>query len=381
MKILMVSINSIHFERWTNQLINSGHEVYWFNIKDGAYSKNLSWVHQIRGWKQKFPNLKGRVFLKQKFPKIYKRLSVLIENKTETAFKSALHKIQPDVVHSFVLYLSCVPIFKVMEQSPKVKWIYSSWGSDLFYFQHQHNYLNDIKRVLPRINYLFTDCYRDRNLAEKYGFSGEFLGVFPGGGGYPIQEYTNLIKPVNARKKILIKGYQDRSGRANNVIDAIKNITHALSGYTIIVFAADKAVEDRIKTFNLQAKVDITIIKKTQFIPHHQLIKLMGEALIYIGNSNSDGMPNTLLEAIIMGAFPIQSNPGGATEEILKHNKNGLLIEDCEDSKHIAKQIENAIQNTNLIQNAFYINQKLKLSLDRASIGKSVVNKYNSIWK
>ena len=66
MKILMVSMNSIHFVRWTQQLENSGHEVFWFDILDGGKAKGLPWVHQFIGWKQKYPNFKGRYFIKNR---------------------------------------------------------------------------------------------------------------------------------------------------------------------------------------------------------------------------------------------------------------------------------------------------------------------------
>ncbi len=70
MKILLVSSTSLHFVRWTDQLKESGHEVYWFNIHDTGYVNDLSWVDQIIGWKQKYPNLKGRYFIKKRLPLI-----------------------------------------------------------------------------------------------------------------------------------------------------------------------------------------------------------------------------------------------------------------------------------------------------------------------
>ena len=57
----------------------------------------------------------------------------------------------------------------------------------------------------------------------------------------------------------------------------------------------------------------------------------MGKSGIHIANSISDGMPNALLEAMGMGAFPIQSNPGKVSEEVITHGKNGFLIEDQND--------------------------------------------------
>lgn len=70
MKILLVAMNSIHFVRWTDQLKDSGYEVYWFDILDMGRSARLPWVHQITGWKQKFQNIKGRYFIKKKHPMV-----------------------------------------------------------------------------------------------------------------------------------------------------------------------------------------------------------------------------------------------------------------------------------------------------------------------
>ncbi len=380
MKILLVSMNSIHFQRWTNQLKDSGHDVYWFNIRDGGYSEKLPWVNQITGWKQKFPNLKGRSFVKKRWPKLYEKFSFLIENNTEKAFEKKLDEIKPDVVHSFVLYVSCVPIFKIMQKHLDVKWIYSSWGSDLFYYQNEPEFLNNIKKVLPRVNYLFTDCKRDVVLAKKYGFKGTVLGVFPGGGGYPLEAFKPYVLPVNQRHTILVKGYQGRSGRAIQVLKALEALTKDIINYKIIVFAADKDVEHFITESALVEKLDVTIYRKSQFMPHIEIIKLMGQALIYIGNSNSDGMPNTLLEAIIMGAFPIQSNPGGASEDVIVDGENGLLINDFNDSEEIKQHIQSALNHSELIDSAFHINQEqIKIKYEASFIKTQVLEAYSKI--
>ena len=106
----------------------------------------------------------------------------------------------------------------------------------------------------------------------------------------------------------------------------------------------------------------------------------MGEALVYIGNSDSDGMPNTLLESIAQGSFPIQSNPGNASAEVVTHNKNGLLIEDCNDVNNISKLILNALEDGELIENAFQINQnKIKPQFERTLIKAKVLEAYNNI--
>jgi glycosyltransferase involved in cell wall biosynthesis len=380
MKILLVSMPSLHFFRWADQLKDSGHEVFWFDILDGGKTNRLPWVHQITDWKLKYPNLKGRHFIKKKFPFLYKKLSFFIEQDTAKKFEAILQEIKPDVVHSFVLYISCAPILKVMQNYHNLPWIYSSWGSDLYYFRNVSSYKSDIIKVLPRVNYLMTDCKRDVSIAKELGFSGRNLGIFPGGGGFNYKETDKYIKPILERKTILVKGYQGRSGKAIQVLKAMELMIDAVQKFQIIVFGADDEVAEYVRDNKLSDKISIKVLSRNQFLPHGKILEMMGETLVYIGNSNSDGMPNTLLEAIAQGAFPIQSNPGGASAEVIEHNKNGLLIQDCENSKEIKQLILQAINDSDLINKAFQTNQNdIKSQYERGLVTKNVLEAYNKI--
>lgn len=368
MKILMVSMNSIHFQRWTEQLRDSGHEVHWFDIKGGSGNASLDFVRQYTDWKYRFN--KGRYLLKKISAKL-PFLTPIFERNTEKVFKEKLQEIQPDVVHSFALYVSCTPILNVMKVS-KIPWIYSSWGSDLFYFKDIPSYRRDIEAVLPEIDYLFTDCHRDQELAKIMGFSGTSLGVFPGGGGFELEEITPLIQPIVDRTIILVKGYQGRSGRAISVLKALNAIKEEVNTYEIVVFGCSQ------ETLDFQKNVPSEWIFHKQ-MSHQEILKLMGASLVYIGNSNSDGMPNTLLEAMCMGAFPIQSNPGDATAEVITHEINGLLINDCENSEEIESLIRKAINDQDRIENAFIKNQDLCKQWNRKIIQQKVIHLYTNI--
>ena len=106
----------------------------------------------------------------------------------------------------------------------------------------------------------------------------------------------------------------------------------------------------------------------------------MGQSALHIGNSISDGMPNALLEAMGMGAFPIQSNPGRVSEEVISHGVNGFLIEDPLDSKEIANCIVSAIENQELRAraqkfNVDFVNQ----NYNREYLKQEIVQLYNGI--
>jgi len=371
MKILLVSMNSIHFRRWSEQLKDSDHEVYWFDILDQGYAPSMSWMTQITGWKKGFLQKRGRTALKKFAPSLFNSLSKNFDTKVDFAFAKALEQIKPDVVHSFALYISCAPILSVMIKNPTIKWIYSSWGSDLFYFQNDPPYLSNIKAVLPHIDYFFADCKRDIEIANSLGFSGEILGVFPGGGGFDLNSFDQVSIPFKERNVILVKGYENRSGRALNVLKALNKIISHLESYDIIIFGVENAIIDEY------VKKTLPSVKIIRHISHDELLVLFGKAKIYIGNSNSDGVPNTLLESICAGAFPIQSNPGGVTEEVITNDENGLLIEDCEDIMHIATIIKKAIENNALLHKATSFNNiHLRPSLSYETIKSQILECY-----
>ena len=383
MRILLISSNSMHFLRWTEQLIDSGHEVYWFDILDGGYSKSLSWVKQSTGWKQRYPNLKGRYFVKKRLPIIYKLLRPLIEEKPSIAFEKYLNETKPDVVHSLDLYKSFTSILSVMIKYKKLPWIYSSWGSDLYYFMDLAKYRKEIQKVLSRVNYLITDCKRDVRIAKDLGFKNKVLGTFPKGGGFDLIKYNNyIIKPASERRTILVKGYQGKCGKSISVLKALKELTKELKNYKIIIFGADPEVVNYSIKNRLDNILNISIYKRSKFLPHHEILKLMGESLIYIGNNIYDGIPNTLLEAIGMGAFPIQSNPGGASEEVITNGENGLLINDIENIEEIKNLILRGLSNSKMVEKAFIINQmELKSNFEREKVKKEVLSAYNFVFK
>jgi glycosyltransferase involved in cell wall biosynthesis len=372
-KILLVSMNSMHFRRWSDQLRESGHEVYWFDILDQGYAPSISWMTQITGWKKGFLKKRGRTFIKNRWPKLYTILVRKYDNKIEDAFAKAVQEIQPDAIHSFALYLSCTPILPVLLQN-NIPWIYSSWGSDLFYFRNKASYLKDIKEVLPRVNYMFADCKRDQDIATELGFTGTHLGVFPGGGGFDLELFDTYKIPFKDRRIIAVKGNENRSGRAVPVLKALEQLSDQLTNYEVVVFGVEN---DAVSQFQKGSIPHLTI---KGLMEHKELIQLFCSSLIYIGNSNSDGMPNTLLEAICAGAFPIQSNPGGASAELIKNEENGLLIEDCEEVSHIQEVILKAITNPGLLKNATAYNTiHMAPLLSRDVIRTKVVNLYSSI--
>lgn len=380
MKILFVSIPSIHAIRWIENLKEEKHEIYWFDIANRGnilIDENLK-INKIISWKKrKIKYIKGEYLLQKKIPKIHNILEPYLEVTIQEKFESILEDIKPDLVHSFEMQTCSYPILNVMQKYPKITWVYSCWGSDLFYYQNFNFHKKKIKKILNRIQVLHTDCKRDYNLAKDLGFKGMHSGVIPGGTGYNLEELKKYKQPIDKRNIILVKGYENTFGRALNVLKALQLLDKNIEKYNVVIFAAHQKVIDFINNNKLPYK----FIKKDA-LSHNQTLELMGKSKIYIGNSISDGVPNTLLEALVMDVFPIQSNPGNVTTEVIKDNLNGALINNPNDIKHIKRVIFDVLKENSKIDfnEAIKINTKITQKRLDANINKKkVIDFYNKI--
>lgn len=369
---------SIHFIRWIENLENSNYKLYWFDILDRDSTDLSTSIHKFTNWKiRKRKSFKGEYLLSNNFPNLYNFVKPLLENTENEYLEYIIKTINPDIIHSFEMQSCSYPILKTMNKYPKINWIYSCWGSDLFYYRNLTAHKNKIIKVLKRVNFLITDCNRDYFIAKELNFKGQFKGVIPGGSGYELDKFSPFYIPISERKLILIKGYQHNFGRAIEVVKSIQNCLNELSRYQIVLFSTHQIVIDYVKKNNL----NFTIYNHNQ-LSQLEVMKLMGKSLIYIGNSISDGMPNTLLESIVMGSFPIQSNPGLVSEEIIENKKNGLIINDPYNNDEIIKCILFAINNFEMVKQAAVINSEIaKNRLEYNFIKDKINNIYSSIYK
>lgn len=369
---------SIHVIRWMENLKDTSFELYWFDVLGRGKLKTIDKVQQFTDWKKrKIPYLKGEHFLKKKFPFLYNNLLPFLEVSANEQLEKIIREIQPDIIHSFEMQSCSYPILKTMNKFPNTKWLYSCWGSDLFYYQKNKGHNSKIKHVLKRINFLHTDCRRDFEIAKSLDFKGKHVELIPGGTGYELNLLEKYKLPLKQRKTILVKGYQNLFGRGLIVVQALEEIQSELEDYNIVIFGAHLEVIDYIK----RNKLPFTTYNR-HGLKHLELLELMGRTLIYIGNSISDGMPNTLLEAIVMGAFPIQSNPGGVTQEIINDEENGLLINNPESVEEIKKLIIKATTNSLMLEKSVEINSILaKQRLDYGENKNKVIAIYNDIKK
>jgi hypothetical protein len=379
MKILFVCQQYIHAARWINQLKDSGHEIYLFDSLDMPIHKELQWTNYTENWsKRKLPKLKGEYTLEKKTPSFFEKIEPLLKITASERLVVLIREIKPDLVHSLEMQSQTYHVLKA-RQKVDFKWAYSSWGSDLYLYQDKRRHRKKMIAVFSKLNYFFTDNHRDIGLAKKMDFKNTVAGVFPGGGGYHLDKYESYIKPALERNLIIIKGYHHWAGRALSVLNALELIIDSINNFEIYVYSAHDVVVQKVKELNGKHQLNIQCSSRHNQISHEELLEKFGKARIAIGNSISDGIPNTLLESILLGAFPIQSNPGNVTEDYIIDGENGLLINNPEDSQEIAEYLRRGLTNYDLIFTAFSKNQKIAKNLDYNLIKRKVLDSYKTI--
>lgn len=377
MKILFVAMQYIHSARWIHQLKDSDHEIYLFDCLDSPIHKDLQWTNYTTNWsKRKIKPLKGETFLKKQVPSLHEKIQPFLKVTAAEKLVALIQEIQPDVVHSMELQSESYPLIQVRKKI-KFTWICSTWGSDIYHFSKESFHKKRIQNVLKNVNFLFTDNLRDISLAKKYGFKGKALGSFPGGGGFDVKE--KYIQPVENRNLILVKGYHHWAGRALHALKALETHQELVKNYQIHVYAAHPKVIAEIERLQNKYKLSITFTARGIEESHDSLLQKFGQARIAIGISVTDGIPNTLLEAMIYGAFPIQTNPGKVSEEYVTHKKNGWLIENAENSQEITEAIKQGLTNKTLITEAFEYNKKYRIALRYENIQQKVLEAYKTI--
>lgn len=385
-RILFVAMaESVHTTRWISQVNDLGWEIYLFPVYRYLPHPDLRNITFFGS--DPFPpaNLDHSVKY-VKWPSFY-FYRELIEVKLlgrksyilEKALKKVIQKIKPDLIHTLEFqhsaYLTVSAKKLIKKKFPT--WIATNWGSDIFLYGRLKEHIPKIKEVLANCDYYSAECQRDVELALQMGFTGKVLPVQPNGGGYDL-EFAGKLKQTgstSSRKKILLKGYQTWAGRALNGLSALKLCKDHLNGYEIFIYMASPETQIAAELFGQETGIPVIILPKTS---HEEILRLHGQARISIGLSISDAISTSLLEAMVMGSFPIQSGTACANEWIID-GVSGFIVPP-DDPQEIANSIIIALENDSLVDSAAAMNAEIAKKRLRVDIIKNqVINMYQEI--
>lgn len=291
-----------------------------------------------------------------------------------------IRKLKPDLIHSLEFQHCGYNVLRAKEilGNDFPMWLATNWGSDIYYYHQFEKHRSQISRLLRNADYYSCECERDVALAKELGFSGTVMPVMPNTGGLDMALVSRLrdIHQPSRRRIIMVKGYQHFAGRALTALDAVEMCAADLMGFKIVVFSASPEILGRVEELRAFLGLDIVVFN---YAPHGAMLRMFSRARIYLGVSVSDAISTSMLEAIALGAFPVQTNTSCCNEWI-EDGQNGFEIP-VDDVHVIADRLRKAALDDALVDRAAAINwETVRQRLDQSVLKQKAIKFYNAIF-
>jgi glycosyltransferase involved in cell wall biosynthesis len=278
----------------------------------------------------------------------------------QVRFRRLVESIQPEIVHALR-----IPYEGMLGSvtPPGIPFIVSIWGNDITLHAHGSPWMAALtRRVLRRADGLFADANRDITLASKWGLRpGTPTLVVPGAGGIHLDEITTGTGasplPEELPEAALVvnpRGQRPGSLRQDIFFKAIPLVLDKVPAAYFVCPALklDPQSEGWVASLGIGERTRLWA-KLSQ----PQLWKLLKNADVFVSPSLHDGTPNSLLEAMACGCFPVVGDIESMREWITD-GINGLLV-DASDEKMLADAIARALNEPILRSQAAKMNLTL----------------------
>jgi glycosyltransferase involved in cell wall biosynthesis len=266
--------------------------------------------------------------------------------------RAIIEDIQPDLVHAMRIPYEGMLAAVADPQAPL---LISDWGNDFTLHARSNPFMAAATRkAMRRADALHTDTRRDQRLAQEWGFAaGKLSIVLPGNGGVRMEIFKPAAK-INRSPQVI----NPRGMRAYVSTDVFfKSIPIVLADLPDVHFICPD-MENEAQAQRWVSKLNImnavTLMPK---LTATELATAFQSAQVTVSPSTHDGTPNSLLEAMACGCFPVAGDLESIREWITP-GKNGLLV-DPYDPKALATAIIRALKDSNLRARAAEINADL----------------------
>ncbi len=267
--------------------------------------------------------------------------------------RAFVERVQPDLIHAMRIPYEGMVAASALGCDWRL--ILSVWGNDFTLHARATPLMSaHTRKALQAAAALHADCERDIRLAAQWGFdSAKPTLVAPGNGGIRADVFYPPSQPVREPVIVNPRGFRayvrnDSFFRAiplalKEIPDA-KFIFSAMQGEPqALRWAKELGIEHAV-TFNPP-------------VSHAQMAELFRAAQIVASPSVHDGTPNSLLEGMACGCFPVAGDLESIREWI-RHGENGLLF-DSSDPQAIAAALLSALKNEDLRRRAAGLNARL----------------------
>jgi glycosyltransferase involved in cell wall biosynthesis len=272
--------------------------------------------------------------------------------KAAQRLRGFIERVKPDLVHAMRIPYEGMMAADAYNGTPLVV---STWGNDFTLHAPATRLMSHYTRWTMQVaDAVHADCRRDVRLAREWGFGrAKPALVAPGNGGVRTDIFYPPPEPVGAPVIINPRGFRPYV-RNDVFFRAIPLVLEkrADARFIFALMAAEPQAEAWIR--------DLGVHQAVELLPpmtHTRMAEVFRRAQIVASPGIHDGTPNTLLEGMACGCFPIAGDLESIREWI-SPGENGLLF-DPTDPQSIAAAVLAAIENRNLRRFAAGLNQEI----------------------
>jgi len=352
---------------WVEHFIRTGHEVHWVSSFPAAPPDGLASFQVIPAAFSASARepVEGRPSARARGLRL--RLAArhwfgpLTVGAAGDRLRTITCQVRPDLVHAMRIPFEGMAAAQASRGWPLVV---STWGNDFTLHAPASPAMSILtRRTVAAAGGLHTDCRRDLGLASRWGFgSGRPSIVLPGNGGvrrevfFPdahAEEQTPACLsaaladvPATAPMVVNPRGFRAYV-RNDTFFRAIPRVLERMPGVIFVcpAMAGDPHAERWLRQLGIGSAVRLLPPLEAA-----EMAALFRRAQISVSPSTHDGTPNTLLEAMACGCFPIAGDLESIREWLVR-GETGLII-DPTDDEGLAWAILRALEDEGLRQTA-----------------------------
>ena len=270
--------------------------------------------------------------------------------------RAYIKEVQPDLIHAMrIPYEGMLTAAALSPLPSRPSFLVSIWGNDFTLHAPSTPLMRwRTRRVLQTVNALLAEVQRDVRLAHEWGLSEDKPTlVAPGNGGirgdvfYPPAELVKdpiVINPRGVRPYVR----NDSFFKAIPLVLAKRPETKFLC----TSMQGEAQAMTWVKELGIEHAVELL-----PSFPHEKMGDVFRGAQIVVSPSIHDGTPNSLIEAMACGCFPVAGDLDSIREWITP-GKNGLLMNPA-DPQSIADAILLGLEREDLRHEAAGLNANM----------------------
>lgn len=234
------------------------------------------------------------------------------------------------------------------------KFIASIWGNDLYYFNDLELHNIKLRQLLNYFDFLHAESDRDEKISRKLGYSGIILPICSITLN-DIEKFNNIKNSIYSNEKeyfLVISGSYYLRSNLFYLIDQIdQNPTYWINKKIVLIGASesDNFFFNKL-IYKHSLKVEIF-----EYVTNDSLIKLFKKSKFHLICNLSDGIKNTIPEAVYANCLPIFTNNTGLTtmlpieySNLIVYKLNTvnfeILFTKIDKNKHIQIEILNNLE-------------------------------------